>query len=1211
MAESGIVIGKVASVLGEAFATGTDGIIRPINVGDPVFEGEAIQAPPGGHVELAFGDGTAYFARDNESVTLDGKVFGDSVGQAGNVVGRVALIEGQVFAMGPDGTVRQLKAGDPVYEGDLIQTSAGGRVELAFDNGSVYFLRDKESVTLDGMVLGGLVADAREAALLPGSDGELDNIARAIAQGNNLDQLLEETAAGRSSLFGRTGDGHSFVQLLRIVESIDPLGYRFGALDGGPQDQIIESRMEGDADGDVSTATVSFNVGSVDDLPLAVNDSPLGITEDTPFSGTLAGNDTPSGDGGNLWSLATAATNGTVVVNNDGTFTYTPNANFNGADSFSYSITDADGDVSTATVSFNVGSVDDLPLAVNDSPLGITEDTPFSGTLAGNDTPSGDGGNLWSLATAATNGTVVVNNDGTFTYTPNANFNGADSFSYSITDADGDVSTATVSFNVGSVDDLPLAVNDSPLGITEDTPFSGTLAGNDTPSGDGGNLWSLATAATNGTVVVNNDGTFTYTPNANFNGADSFSYSITDADGDVSTATVSFNVGSVDDLPLAVNDSPLGITEDTPFSGTLAGNDTPSGDGGNLWSLATAATNGTVVVNNDGTFTYTPNANFNGADSFSYSITDADGDVSTATVSFNVGSVDDLPLAVNDSPLGITEDTPFSGTLAGNDTPSGDGGNLWSLATAATNGTVVVNNDGTFTYTPNANFNGADSFSYSITDADGDVSTATVSFNVGSVDDLPLAVNDSPLGITEDTPFSGTLAGNDTPSGDGGNLWSLATAATNGTVVVNNDGTFTYTPNANFNGADSFSYSITDADGDVSTATVSFNVGSVDDLPLAVNDSPLGITEDTPFSGTLAGNDTPSGDGGNLWSLATAATNGTVVVNNDGTFTYTPNANFNGADSFSYSITDADGDVSTATVSFNVGSVDDLPLAVNDSPLGITEDTPFSGTLAGNDTPSGDGGNLWSLATAATNGTVVVNNDGTFTYTPNANFNGADSFSYSITDADGDVSTATVSFNVGSVDDLPLAVNDSPLGITEDTPFSGTLAGNDTPSGDGGNLWSLATAATNGTVVVNNDGTFTYTPNANFNGADSFSYSITDADGDVSTATVSFNVGSVDDLPLAVNDSPLGITEGHALQRHAGRQRHALGRRRQPLEPGHGGHQRHRGGQQRRHLHLHPERQLQRRRQLQLQHHRRRRRRQHGDGELQRRQRRRPAAGGQ
>ncbi|MBK7548118.1 MAG: tandem-95 repeat protein [Rhodoferax sp.] len=162
-------------------------------------------------------------------------------------------------------------------------------------------------------------------------------------------------------------------------------------------------------------------------------------------------------------------------------------------------------------------------------------------------------------------------------------------------------------------------------------------------------------------------------------------------------------------------------------------------------------------------------------------------------------------------------------------------------------------------------------------------------------------------------------------------------------------------------------------------------------------------------------------------------------------YTYTPNANYNGADSFTYTITDADGDVSTATVSFNVGSVDDLPLAVNDSPLGITEDTPFSGTLAGNDTPSGDGGNLWSLATAAANGTAVVNADGTYTYTPNANFTGSDSFTYTITDADGDASTATVSSAWPSMTPRP------------DSPGLGTalrhLAATTRP-GHGGNVWA-------------------------------------------------------------------------------------------------------------------------------------------------------------
>ena len=91
---------------------------------------------------------------------------------------------------------------------------------------------------------------------------------------------------------------------------------------------------------DASPNTISFNV-SANLPPVAVNDSPVGVTEDTPFSGNLASNDTLSGDGGNVWALGTAAVNGTVVVNTDGTFTYTPNANFTGADSFTYTLTDA------------------------------------------------------------------------------------------------------------------------------------------------------------------------------------------------------------------------------------------------------------------------------------------------------------------------------------------------------------------------------------------------------------------------------------------------------------------------------------------------------------------------------------------------------------------------------------------------------------------------------------------------------------------------------------------------------------------------------------------------------------------------------------------------------------------------------------------------------------------------------------------------------
>ncbi|MBK7548126.1 MAG: cadherin-like domain-containing protein [Rhodoferax sp.] len=177
------------------------------------------------------------------------------------------------------------------------------------------------------------------------------------------------------------------------------------------------------------------------------------------------------------------------------------------------------------------------------------------------------------------------------------------------------------------------------------------------------------------------------------------------------------------------------------------------------------------------------------------------------------------------------------------------------------------------------------------------------------------------------------------------------------------------------------------------------------------------------------------------------------------------------------------------------------------------------------------------------------------------------------------------------------------MGVTEDTPFTASLASNDTPSGDGGNVWSKTTDPANGTVTVTAAGVFTYTPNANFNGVDSFTYTITDADGSTSTATVTLNVGAVDDVPVAVADTPWASPRTRRLP-PACLQRHALGRWRQCLEQGHRSGQRHRHRDRGRCFHIHPQRQLQWRGQLHLHHHRRRWRhlQRHGDPQCGRRQ---------
>ncbi len=671
---------------------------------------------------------------------------------------------------------------------------------------------------------------------------------------------------------------------------------------------------------------------------------------------------------------------------------------------------------------------------------------------------------------------------------------------------DGDCDTAMVVITVNPVNDVPVAVDDTNT-TNEDSPVSGNLASNDTPSGDGSNTWSAVGTPSNGNVVVNPNGTFTYTPNANFNGADTFYYKVCDVDGDCDTAMVVITVNPVNDVPVAVDDSNT-TNEDSPVSGNLASNDTPSGDGGNTWSAVGTPSNGNVVVNPNGTYTYTPNANFNGADTFYYKVCDVDGDCDTSKVVITVNPVNDVPVAVDDN-FTTTLDVAVSGNLSTNDNGSTDGGNNWSLTINPTNGLVSVLTDGTFTYTPSPGFAGNDTFYYRVCDVDGDCDTAMV---VITVNDAPIAVDDV-NSTNEDTPVSGDLSTNDTPSANGGNTWSAVGTPTNGNVLINPNGTYTYTPNADFNGNDTFYYRVCDVDGDCDTAMVVITVNPDNDVPLAVADINTTI-ENSSVSGDLSPNDIPSGDGGNTWSAVVAPTNGNVVINPNGTYTYTPNTNFNGNDTFYYRVCDVDGDCDTSMVVITVNPV--VPVAVNDSNTTL-QNTPVNGTVITNDILSGNGGNTWSLITAANNGIILLNTDGTYTYTPNTDFYGLDTFHYRLCDVDGDCDTAIVVILIQP--NHPVATDDDNV-TNENTPVNGNLSTNDTPSGDGGNTWSLITPPTNGNVILNPDGTYTYTPNLNFNGADTFTYKVCDINGDCDTARVIIQITGttpVKDLYLTAN----------------------------------------------------------------------------------------------
>ena len=429
------------------------------------------------------------------------------------------------------------------------------------------------------------------------------------------------------------------------------------------------------------------------------------------------------------------------------------------------------------------------------------------------------------------------------------------------------------------------------------------------------------------------------------------------------------------------------------------------------------------------------------------------------------------------------------------------------------------NGDGTVTYTPDPDYNGPDAFSYTVRDNDGAVSNvANVQINIRDVNDLPIALNDTTI-TSEETAVIINVAANDSDIDGTIDVTTVgrATSPSNGTVVVNGDGTVTYTPDLDFVGLDSLTYTIDDNDGATSNvATVYITITNINDDPIAVNDT-TSTNEDTLLMisapGVLANDGDPDGDPLSVTGHDAVSVNGgTVTVNPDGSFDYTPPAEFVGMDSFSYTVGDGNAGSSTATVSINVLNVNDPPVALNDT-ISTMEEVAVVVNVVANDSDI-DGTidvTTVGIVTNPANGTVVVNGDGTITYTPNPNFVGIDSLNYTVNDNLGNPSNvATVFINVNNVNDPPIAIDDN-FSVDEDTSLSivaSGVIGNDVDlEGDTLTVIAFDNIGTNGGLVtVNADGSFSYTPPAGFNGTDSFTYTVDDGNGGTDVGTVTITV---------------------------------------------------------------------------------------------------------
>ena len=837
--------------------------------------------------------------------------------------------------------------------------------------------------------------------------------------------------------------------------------------------------------------------------PVASNTPPVALAqslttpEDTAKAITLSGTDV---DGNTLsFAIVSSANYGTL----SGTLpniTYTPPANFNGTDAFTYKANDGFADSAPVTVGITVTPVNDAPVASAQS-VSTPEDTSKAITLAGTDV---DGNALtYSVVVSPAHGTLSGSAP-SLTYIPATNYSGSDSFTFKVNDGTVDSASATVAISVIAGNDVPVAIAQS-VSTAEDVARAITLAASDA---DGNALtYAIVTSPAHGTL----SGTapnVTYRPATNYNGSDSFTFKANDGTVDSLAATVSITVTPVNDAPVASGQS-LATDKNVAKAVTLAATDV---DGDTLtFSVVTQPTKGTLsgTVPN---LTYTPNNNVTGTDSFTFKANDGTVDSAVATIAINIAAgPNTAPVAVAQS-VTATEDIAKTITLAATDA-DGDALN-YTVTTAPSHGTL----SGTapnLTYLPATNYNGSDTFWFRANDGLSNSALAVVSITVNPVNDAPVAVSQS-FTTAEDTAKALTLTGTDI---DGDALTFSVTVPPSHGTLSGSGANLTYLPATNYNGADSFSFKANDGTVDSTTATVAITVLPGNDAPTATTQN-VAAVEDVTKAITLSGVDV---DGSALtYTVVSQPAHGTL----SGTapnVSYKPATNYNGSDSFAFKVNDGSQDSPSAIVAITVAPVNDAPVALEQS---VATDKNMAKAIAfgGSDV---DGDSLtFSVVTQPTKGTL----SGTapnLTYTPNNNITGADVFTFKANDGAVDSAAVAIYVNIAAgPNTAPVAVAQD-VTTAEDTAKAITLVATDA---DGNAItYSIVTPPLHGTL----SGTapnLTFTPTPDYNGSDNFWFKASDGATNSAPAVVSITITSVNDSPTLNTIGNLTLAAGAGAQ---------------------------------------------------------------------------------
>ena len=902
-----------------------------------------------------------------------------------------------------------------------------------------------------------------------------------------------------------------------------------------------------DENGNVRQQTVTVNVGNVDEVgPAFTSPASVTVPENQNLLYTAQATDTVDytngvvsytlDAGGDASLLQIDGASGAVTLKN-GSLDYEGKRDY----SFTVRAVDASGNATLKTANVTVSNIDEVgPAFTSPASTVVPENQNLLYTAQATDTVDytnqvvsytlDAGGDASLLQIDSASGAVTLK-DGSLDFEGKRDY----SFTVRAVDASGNATLKTVGVTVSNIDEVgPAFTSPASVGANENQNLLYTAQATDSVDytngvvtydlDAGGDASLLQIDSASGAVTLKEG-------NLDFDGKTGYSFTVraVDASGNVTLKAVTVNVTDLDDVaPVFASATNVTAIENQDLLYTAQALDSiESTDGIVHYALHPGldaglldidGTSGAVTLKNG-------NLDYEGQREYRFTVVaiDASGNAREQLVTVSVANIDEVAPAFS------------SGTTASAD----ENQNLLYTAQASdnvdyTNRVVGYTLDGSGDASllridgvsgavtlaeGNLDFESKASYTFTVVarDETGNASTRTVTVSVADLNESPVAANASAT-TAEDTVLRGQLPGYADPDGDHADYFRVSPPQY-GSVEIATDGSYVYTPAQDFFGSDSFTYSIEDGRGGYNIYRVDITVTPVNDAPVA-GPATIRTPEDTAVTGRLpqavdAERDPVS------YSVATGPAKGELVLGSDGSYTYTPHANANGSDSFVYRVSDGQ-DSTLHTVTIVIDPVNDAPVG-SDTAIVTNKDTAHQGQLprasdADNDPVS------YALARGPAHGQVTVDRDGRYVYTPALDFNGSDSFTYRVSDGQGGNNVYMVAITVNPVNDAPLAANDAFV-TAEDQAHEGRLP-QATDFDRDPVSYAVEQGAQHGSVSIAPDGRYTYTPAANYNGADRFTYTVSDGQGGSNTYAVEITVTPVNDAPVAGPDVRGNATVG-------------------------------------------------------------------------------------